>query len=511
MKIRNLLIISLLLYPVLAQDTTSVTIPENQSGLTEQDSQELVHQDKDEITSRSQTDEIKFFGDYIIEDGVTNYDKVRIVGGDLTVFGTIEGQFTVIGGDIFIKQTAVVNGRIVAIGGTVTTAPGARVNGRIIETNISRGLSYKDTHDGKTDVKGESNFSLEERSWYSKKSWVHPKTSVVIYNRNEGLLLTPFNYCWDRRSLSNLRLNLSAGYRFSQKEVAGRVTLESYLLARHLILFGSAFQESRTDDFYRLPEMENSLAAVLGRQDFYDRWNELGYEGGFGLDLPWIRLKASYVAVDQDSISIDKNVWTVFNDNRELRPNLPVLPGKVESMRLTFAFKPHSFDEFEPGLALYLTGEQTLKSDAYPEFQRIMGMAILGVRVADGVVLRTRLTGGTATGTLPAFRYFGVGGLGSVAAYPYKLQAGDQFAQVNAEFVFTPDFLDSDMSLILFADGANAWMRSEYDLTDINSMIENGISAVGLGIGFDEFRINFARPTDGSDYWESTIRINFNF
>ena len=478
--------------------------------------------DSDADQPKTRTDEVKLFGDYIIESGEINDAQVRIVGGDLTVYGRIDGQFTVIGGDIFIKPEAVINGRIIAIGGTVHQAPGAVINGKIIETNISKGLSFKETYDESAELKSESKFSLKERSWYSRRSWIHPKTSWFIYNRNEGLLLTPFNFKWDRRSLSNLRLNLTGGWRFSQQTYAGRITLETYLLNRHLILFGSGFRESRTDDFYRLPELENSLAGILGRQDFYDRWDETGFEGGIGFDLNWIRIRATYVTAYQDSIPVDRGLWTVFNDSRTLRDNLSIRPGDVESARISIAFKPRHFDPYRSGIALYATAEQILKTDAYDKFQRILGMGIVGLEISPGVVIRARLMVGTATGTMPEFRYFSVGGLGSISAYPYKTKwngdpwIGDRFVQLNTEFIFAPEFLDDDWTLILFADAGDAWMSDEYDITNVDSIINNGKSAIGIGFGSSDhddidWRVNIARPLDGTDYWESTLRINFNF
>ncbi len=476
----------------------------------------------DNTESDTQSDEVKFFGDYVIESGDINRSKVRIVGGDLTVYGQIDGEFTIIGGDIYIKSGAIVNGRIIAIGGTVHQESGAQVRGRIIETNISKGLSFKETTSESNGVEGESDFMLKERSWYSRSSWIHPKTFWFIYNRNEGLLITPFNYRWDRRSLSNLRLNLSAGWRFSQNTYTGRITGEVYLLNRHFILFGSGFKESRTDDFYRLPELENSLAGILGRQDFYDRWDESGFEVGVGFDLNWIRIRATYVSASQDSIPVDQNLWTVFNDNRALRDNLPVIPGDVESARISFAFKPRHFNPYKSGIAVYVTAEQILETQMYDHFQRLLGMGIIGLEITPGVIIRSRLLAGTATGTLPEFRYFGVGGLGSIAAYPYKKKwngdpwHGDRFVQLNTEIIFTPDFVDDDWTLILFTDSGDAWMATEYDITSIDDIINNGKSSVGIGLASSDhddidWRINFAKPLDGTEYWESTLRINFNF
>ncbi len=465
-----------------------------------------------------QTEEVKFFGDYLIGSEQVNYDKVRIVGGDLTISGRAEGQYTVIGGNVIIKDGAIINGRIVAIGGTVHRSQAAQINGRIIETNLSQGLSYKETFDesGQNELEGDTDFELKERSWYARKSWIHPKRQWFAYNRNEGLLITPFNFRWDRRSLSNLRLNLSAGWRFSQDDFAGRLTVETYLINRRIILFGSAFKEARTDDYYRLPELENSLAGILARQDFYDRWDETGYAYGVGLDLSWIRLMASYNNVEQDSISVDHKLWSVFNDSRGLRDNPLITPGNVESIRLSFAFRPKNFNAFKSGVSLYATAEQTLSTDIGDNYQRLLAMATMGIRLTPGVILRNRVLAGYSSGDLPEFRYFSVGGLGSISGYPFKLQQGDHFAQINTEVIFTGEFLDGDWALILFADGGNAWQHSDYTLGDINSIISNGKSSAGIGFTPTDdddidLRFNIARPLDGTDYWETTLRINLNF
>ncbi len=517
---RLLLILTLIVYPAMSQQSEESYKSDyysNDLAFLSDDvtgSDDFMGADDEYI---AQTEETKFFGDYFVDLDEVNNDKVRIVGGDLTVHGQVDGQFTVIGGDIYIKSTAIINGKIIAIGGSVHKDEGAQINGRIIETNLSQGLTYKDT--GKDEghgVKGETDFSLKERSWYSRRSWIHPKKNPFCHNRNEGLVITPFNFKWDRRSLSNLRLNLTAGWRFGQETIAGRITMEGYFLNRLLILYGSAFRESRTDDFYRLPDLENSLASILARQDFYDRWDEMGAEGGVGIDLPWIRIKASYVSAEVDSIPVHSDAWSLFHDNRILRNNLNIIPGNTESIRLTFAFKPRHYSAYENGIALYANYEEIVNTDAADTFKRGLGMAMLNLEITPGVVVRGRLLGGTSTGVLPEYRYFSVGGLGSIAGYPYKLQTGDQFVQLNGELVFAPDFIDSDIALILFGDTGNAWMRSEYELTDIDAIIENGKSSAGLGLAFDDddetdIRINVSRPLDGRDTWETTIRINYNF
>jgi len=118
-------------------------------------------------------------------------------------------------------------------------------------------------------------------------------------------------------------------------------------------------------------------------------------------------------------------------------------------------------------------------------------------------------------GDIPEFRYFGIGGLGSVPAHPYKDQIGDQFIQLNLEIMLTPEFMDDDFTFILFADAGHAWDRKEYGFEDSDQIVSNGIASAGFGITFSDDdvrpRFNFSRPLDGRDVWQTTIRLDFNF
>lgn len=82
--------------------------------------------------------ETKFFGDYYVSEGEVSRDNIRVFGGDLFVAGQVDGQMTVLGGDVTLEPTAVVNGRIVAIGGSVSKKKGAVVNGQVVEATYGR-------------------------------------------------------------------------------------------------------------------------------------------------------------------------------------------------------------------------------------------------------------------------------------------------------------------------------------------------------------------------------------
>lgn len=473
------------------------------------------------------TSEIVFRNDVVVDSGQVISKNIRIIGADITVYGTVDGNITLYGGNAFLKRGAVLNGQLVTIGGYVTTEEGVTINGKIIESNLAEGLIYRKTD--KDYVTGHSEFNLDRRSLRSSRSWVHPKKSLFVYNRNEGLVFTPFNAVWDRANMSNFRLNWSLGVRIHKgvkPDFVGRGTLEkTFFPNRNLLLYSSIFKESRTDDSYRLPRKENSLAGFLGRQDFYDRWNETGWEIGLGLDfLPKLRLNAKAVISDQDSLHL-LNLWSLFERSRPLRKSLAVQSGQVNYYQITLASRTPNYTTLSSGAALFLQSEYmqaagdttSLLDMKFSELiNRNLIIFIMNWEFSPGLIFRSRLLAGSAGQNLPSQRYFGVGGLGSVAAQPYKAQLGDRMAQANLELLITPEFTGNDWIVILFANGGNAWFQDDYDF-DFDKIKTNGISSAGIGLGSSdhdddlEWMINIAKPLDRSGPYETTIRINYNF
>lgn len=467
----------------------------------------------------------KFFNDYTIEAGEINSDNIRVIGGDLYVYGTVDGKITVVGGDVTLGPTSVVNGTIVAIGGSVQKDKLAVIHGKIIETHMKEGLVYREMEPAES-IEGGYEFRIKERSMRAIESWIHPEKDFFIYNRNEGLLFTPLNSQWDGDGKSSFRLSFSIGYRFGSDEPAGRLTLEkSFFSNKNLVIFGSAFKESRTDDFYRLSETENTWAGLLGRQDFYDRWNEEGWSAGIGLDLYRVKLKLLMASVKQDSIAVTSNLWSLFEKERSLRSN-PYIASQetVDYLQATVAFQTKHYSPVATGMTLFIEGEAYQKTDdgltiytmnSAELRKRIFGFFKMNWELSYGLVFRSQFMAGTSDGKLYEFRKFGVGGLGSVSAFPFKYQTGDQMVQANGEIVFTDEFTDAWFFLKLFVDGGYAWNDDTFSFNKQN-ILDYGISSAGVGIGSEDdddlkWSVNIAKPLDGRDYLETTIRIDYNF
>ena len=465
------------------------------------------------------TNEIRFYSDVTIDSSEVITNNIRILGGGLTVYGTVESQITVIGGDVHILSSAIINGKIISIGGDVQTDKDAQINGKIVEASLNQGLIYRETFTDSS-ASGEKDFGISTFSQRSRDGWVHPEPDVFEYNRNEGLRFIPLNWNWDHRNESLIRLSFSLGYRFSSSEFIGRTTLESSLLKnRSATLFASGFKTARTDDEFRLPEKENSCASLWGRQDFYDRWDETGFEVGFGFDFSHLKVKGKFVRVIQSEISVNQDLWSFTNESSVLRNNPFMVETDVEYLEGVAAFRTASYSPLKTGLAILSKVEMTLKMDstlADPSL-RLTHIAMANWEVSDGVVIRNRLILGMGSESLPIYRQFGIGGLGSVSAHGYKSQLGNHMTQINTELVFTEEFTDTWFMVKLFYDAGMAF--NSPDLLDIGYNSDHSdllLQSEGIGFGWEDgdgldMGFNFAKSLGKDEPIESTVRLNFNF
>ena len=470
-------------------------------------------------SSKFTTNEIRFYSDVTIDSSEIITNNIRIIGGVLTVYGTVESQITVIGGNVHILSSAIINGKIVAIGGDVQTDGGAQINGKIVEASLDQGLIYRETFTDSS-ASEEKDFGISTFSQHQSDGWVHPKPTIFQYNRNEGLRFVPLNWNWDHRNESLIRLSFSLGYRFSSSEFIGRTTLESSLLKnRSATLFASGFKTARTDDEFRLPEKENSCASLWGRQDFYDRWDETGFEVGFGFDFSHLKVKGKFVRVIQSEISVNQDLWSFTNESSVLRNNPFMVETDVEYLEGVAAFRTASYSPLKTGLAILSKVEMTLKMDstlADPSL-RLTHIAMANWEVSDGVVIRNRLILGMGSESLPIYRQFGIGGLGSVSAHGYKSQLGNHMTQINTELVFTEEFTDTWFMVKLFYDAGMAF--NSPDLLDIGYNSDHSdllLQSAGIGFGWEDgdgldMGFNFAKSLGKDEPIESTVRLNFNF
>jgi hypothetical protein len=290
---------------------------------------------------------------------------------------------------------------------------------------------------------------------------------------------------------------------------------------RSATIFASGFKTVRTDDEFRLPEKENSWAGLLGRQDFYDRWDETGFEAGFGLDFSYLKVKGKFVRATQSDIPVDQDLWSFTNESNAFRINLKdSINIDIDYLEGVAAFRTASYSPLKTGFAILSEVDITLKKNDSPLAEpslRLIHIAMANWEVSKGVVLRNRLILGMGSESLPIYRQFGIGGLGSVSAHGYKSQLGNHMAQINTELVFTEEFTDTWFMVKLFYDGGMAY--NSPDLVDMKPISEHSdklLQSAGIGFGWENgesltMGFNFAKQLGSNSPIESTIRFNFNF
>ena len=116
------------------------------------------------------SNEIRLYSDVTIDSFQVSVNTIRILGGSLNVYGTVEGQITVVGGDIHIFPSAIENGTIISIGGEVHMDPSAHITGKIIEAGMDQGLIYRETSSDSIrsikDDQEKSDFFQRRDVWY---------------------------------------------------------------------------------------------------------------------------------------------------------------------------------------------------------------------------------------------------------------------------------------------------------------------------------------------------------
>lgn len=479
--------------------------------------------------------ELKIFGDHTIPSGAVYRTDIRIIGGDLTIDGRLESHATVIGGNVVINPEAVVNGDILVLGGQVERSKEAVIRGKIIETNLTEGLVYRETgaesdslRDWDLNFPYDGEYSCpDEKGRRQPINWIHPQADLLVYNRNEGFVITPVNTQWDRRGASSFILNLSAGYRQADHSLVGRVTFQkTFFKNRNLLFFAGVMNQSRSDDTYRLSADENTVAGIFGRQDFLDRWNEQGWRAGFGVALGGLRTSFSINSVQTDTLGV-VDMWSLFNRRRLLRPGLLFTPSTANYALISADFKTNHYQLLGSGIAAHLEAEifrdgfslqDMLNSNLNTMNTRIFLTAVANWEFTPGIMMRTRLLAGMTSGTLPEYRYFGVGGIGSLGAHAYKEELGDEMIQGSVALIFKPEFLDSNKFLSLYLETGHAWQDLNQDYTQLDvtayagQMLKTAGIAVGKADGNDvDFLVNVAKSLDTPATYETTFRLTLNF
>jgi len=290
-------------------------------------------------------------------------------------------------------------------------------------------------------------------------------------------------------------------YGLKSERWSGGVTVLQPLLSRNrLWLRLDGFAGTDFTDQTGISDPENSLAAVLFREDYRDYHRREGASASLVFAARrWLRLEAGVRTDDFTSLERIVN-WSIHSG--EFRPNPPVDEG---TLRAAFgcARVGTRFNYLE--LAYEHCGEDVFEGDF--DYARVAGTLRGRLRLGRRQHVDVRLAGGGAlSGALPVQRQFVLGGLGTVRGYDYQSlllpaasggaaepYGGQKMVLANAEYTFA---IDRDFDIFLFYDTGMA-----YEDRDADVELDQFRDSAGLGVEIEDagLRVTVAKALDGSD------------
>jgi hypothetical protein len=332
---------------------------------------------------------------------------------------------------------------------------------------------------------------------YFGVSPVYPETflrsmSAVRYNRVDGVTMGIGIPRLARLKVGSFYTFGQLSYAFSLDKVRYRAGLElpvtrSPDATSRLLVGGSIYSNTTTNDLWKISDGENSLAAFVAKDDHLDYFDTYGWSSWLVGELgAYTQISLTYR--DDRYSSLHKNTnWSIFGGD-PFRSNPGIDEGRMHSAILRLeAGRVGGLYSVPQGWSIQGEAELGKGLGGDFKFTRYVADGRWYLSPAYWYGFGIRLRGGFASDQAPLQKTFTIGGLGSVRAWPQNLLRGSRFIVANAEFYLDQiDLLISDLQFMAFADAG--W--TGYSDTEFLSADET-LGAVGVGIGFDQRRVRF--------------------
>ncbi|MBN1783288.1 BamA/TamA family outer membrane protein [bacterium] len=248
---------------------------------------------------------------------------------------------------------------------------------------------------------------------------------VFRYNRVEGLHLG-MKLKRDYQKLNHPHQSFlfgSFGYSFAAKEFQYQAGLEKGVMNDFRLALGGEYHRLiDTPDRWIIGDIENSLAAVLLREDFQDFYIREG--GSVYMEQHLTKHADVQLSYHYDQLdSIEKNTnWAVFGGKKKFRPNPKMNAGHLKSVQISVNMDTrNSKKHTTQGWWITVEGEHSL-DDAESDFQfdRVLADIRRYQPLGYGEGLDFRIRAGSVTSLPPWQRTFHLGGLSTLRGFRYK-------------------------------------------------------------------------------------------
>lgn len=448
--------------------------------------------------------------------------NVSVLRGPLLLAGHVTGSVLVINGDALLAPTARIDGDLIVIGGDVDGRNQAHVGGDVRIYHQS--LAYRE--DGDKIVALDEKGAPDSENWWQRferrreGNWSEALRVVQAgpYNRVEGLPVQLGPVIQRLTPWGSVRLDAAAVIRtatsFSEEngDVGHRVRSEVRVgRERGIGVGGQLFNDVVPVEAWQLSDLETALAAFLARRDYRDYYQHHGALGSLTLyGARNLALTGSF-GEERWSSRVARNAFSLFNQERDWRPNPQVDEGLFHIGDIALKFDTRT-DPNDPWSGWFLNadverGQGTVSSPApvsgllpfaaaghteytrgffdFRRYNRLGPSAQLNVRMVlggwlggDPLPLERRVSV-DGPGALPGFGFrsthpgidvgncnTGAGALGTAAQcdrialgqLEYRRDLKLDFASGLSFWPHLARHAHGDVTWVLFADAGRGWM-----------------------------------------------------
>jgi hypothetical protein len=467
---------------------------------------------------------VTYEGNTVIERSDTVNSNVVVKAGNLTVYGRINGDALVIGGDIRIKANAYISGNVKVINGEVLKDEDAVVVGYVDKSSSRREKAYR-----------EETKDFRKASTRLNAIWAPETTNldnfIFRYNRVEGLFLgmgSEKKYYWD--SQKQYSMYGSVGYGFKSHNWRGNLGLSRQFAFDDGQLFeveveGHSLTDSKEDWMIGLGE--NTAAAFFIHEDYRDYFQRSGFgvNAGYAVQQNYLttQLKVGYLS-DEYSSMTNQTEWSLFGGDKVFRLNPPINEGMMRSAVGSAGVSTTTSTMYGPEGWSFLATAEVAKKNMKSEFEFNRYVADIRRYQPLGRYenFNVRVRAGSSEGTLPVQKSFDMGGLGTIPAFPFKGETGNRMLLMNAELIINGDFLGDlefwpswllrGINFVVFSDAGfvrtmPATAQWTEGLENIHFSDFQHDVGVGVGTRSGSFRVAFVWRTDRSEPARLIFRV----
>jgi hypothetical protein len=274
-------------------------------------------------------------GPWTIGPGHVVAGPIAAMGGPLRVVGRVEGDLTMLNGDVIVESGGVVTGNVVVVGGEIRMADDAVVGGTITSYGPATGRPW-DWRRPREERTGER---YEPRVRHPQQGYSRFTVRTGVgYNRVEGLPIL-FGPVFQTAGPTPLRFEAlgiwrtASGASLETDRMGYRVRAEQFLAPERRLSVGATVY-SMVDplDRWQIRDLEASLAAALFGQDFRDHYERTGWDLFAGF-RPMGGVNGRVTVREERNTALPAgDPWALFGGARDWRLQPLVAEGRVRSV-----------------------------------------------------------------------------------------------------------------------------------------------------------------------------------